>query len=420
MTGRRASRSIRLLKPAIPASFVGRLGEALRWPPDSRKFRLLAGILMVLFAAYLVTFLMIRVAGGKAAAYGDFFALWSSGRFLFDHPAAQIYDPAALHAAQVALGMDPHKGYPFPYPPSFLLALWPVALLPYLPAYIVAIGGTLVLYVWATVGTRWRSPMALAALLAPTTTITIVVGQTGFLAAALLAGGLRLAASRPIVSGILLGLLTYKPQLGLLVPVALVAARLWRTIAAACATTAALVVATGIAFGWTIWPAWLAAIVRYAGQFAAQNGAIAHLMPTVSVALAQLGAPPVAADLAQLIAAAAAACLVWRCFRGGPTLLAIAALLVALFLATPHAFIYDLPPVATAVLWTVAERRAAGEALGTGEIVVMLVAMASPARLVAGLPAVPVVVPAFILLLGLIVARSRMLARRAATPALAE
>jgi len=72
---------------------------------------------------------------------------------------------------------------------------------------------------WATLGRNWWSPALLAALAAPTTAIAIVSGQTGFLAAALLAGGLRLAAPNPVAGGVLLGLLTYKPQLGLLVPV---------------------------------------------------------------------------------------------------------------------------------------------------------------------------------------------------------
>ena len=75
--------------------------------------------------------------------------------------------------------------------------------------------------------------MALSALLAPASLINLLYGQNGFLTAALLVGGIRLAPSRPLSGGVLLGLLAYKPQFGLVVVVALVAARLWRAIFAA-------------------------------------------------------------------------------------------------------------------------------------------------------------------------------------------
>ena len=58
--------------------------------------------------------------------------------------------------------------------------------------------------------------MVATLLLAPTTTICLVAGQSGFLLAALLVGGLQLVARRPILAGILFGSLTYKPQFGVL------------------------------------------------------------------------------------------------------------------------------------------------------------------------------------------------------------
>src|SRR5205823_10368143 len=142
-------------------------------------------------------------------------------------------------------------------------------------------------------------------------------------------------ATRPILAGVLLGLLTYKPQLGVLVPIALVAAGLWRTIAAAAATVAVLIAATGLVFGWSIWPAWLSGILAYSDQFAAESSEILHLMPTVFVAVLRLGAPPAAAQLIQAGAAIAAAAVVWDCFRRGATPLAAGALMTATFLATP-------------------------------------------------------------------------------------
>ena len=381
------------------------LGAALRWPPDSGKARLLAAVVLTLCAAYAAVFAGITLGRLRTDPIGDFFGLWSAARLLADDPAAQVYDPAALKAAQVALGMDAGVSYPFPYPPSFLLALWPLGLLPLLSAQAVATGLTLVLFVWARVGRDWRSWMTVAALVAPTTTITAVAGQAGFLAAALLVGGFRLAAERPVLAGVLFGLATYKPQIGVLVPVALIAAGLWRTIAAACATTAALVLLTIVAFGPGVWPAWAGNMVQYAGQFAAESGGIVHLMPTVAAALLRLGAAPFVAEIVQLAAAAAVGAVVWRCFRAGPGRLAAAALFVATFVATPHAFVYDMPMVTTAVLWVIDERRRTGDAFRGGELLILLLAVAAPISLVAGAGRFPLALLSLVLLLGLIMRR---------------
>src|SRR5439155_20911409 len=213
------------------------LAAALSWDPAGDKFRLLAGIFLGLFAAYGATYLAVAIARGWPGGFGDSFALWSFGRFVGDHLAATaIYDPIALRSAQLALGMDPGASYPFPYPPSFLLVVWPLGQLPGWLACVALVAVSLPLYLWATVGANWRSPALLAALAAPTTAIAIVSGQSGFLAGALLAGGLRLAAGHPAAGGVLFGLLSYKPQLGLLIPVALVAAGLWRTLTIAAGT----------------------------------------------------------------------------------------------------------------------------------------------------------------------------------------
>ncbi len=48
-------------------------------------------------------------------------------------------------------------------------------------------------------------------------------GQNGFLSAALLAGATHHLDKRPAVAGVCFGLLAYKPQLGLAVPLALAA-----------------------------------------------------------------------------------------------------------------------------------------------------------------------------------------------------
>jgi hypothetical protein len=377
--------------------------------PEGEGAKLLVGVLLLLCGAYSLIYFAVTAHRAMSQPIGDFFGLWSAGQFLLNHPAAEIYDAATLKSAQLALGMDPGIDYPFPYPPSFMLVVAPLGLLPWPVAYLLLIGVTLPLFIWATTGRRWRSWIGLAALVAPATTITIIAGQAGLLAAALMAGGFRLAATRPILAGVLLGLLTYKPQMGMLVPVALLAAGLWRTIAAAVATLLALVVITSLIFGISIWPAWVAGIVTYSDQFAAESSEILHLMPTVFVALSRLDVPAVVAQLAQGAAAIVAAAVVWDCFRRGATPLAAAALMTATFLATPHAFVYDMPIIATAVLWTILDGLRSGQPFGLGERLILMLAFTAPITLPPTGIRFPVAVVSLILLLGLIARRCRRL-----------
>ena len=223
-----------------------------------------------------------------------------------------------------------------------------------------------------------------------------------------------MAVGHSVASGMLFGLLTYKPQLGLLVPVALVAAGLWRTLTVAAVTAVLLAAATSLLFGAAIWPSWVASLPAFSRQFAAESGEIMHLMPTILVALLQLGVPPVLAQLGQWVGTAGVAAIVWILFRSGPHRLAAAGLLVATFLATPYAFVYDMPIVATAVIWVIAERQRAAEALGTGEVLIMILALIAPITLPAGTSRFPLATLALILLLGAIVRRARRLRSRTA------
>jgi len=386
-------------------------GATFSWPPASDKFRLLAGILLALFAVYGIAYLVVSIGRGWPQGFGDSFALWSWGRFVGEHAAARFYDAATLRAAQLVLGLDPGASYPFAYPPSFLLLLWPLGQLPGVIAFAALIALSLPLYLWATLGGEWGSPGLAAALAAPTTAIALVSGQTGFLAAALLAGGLRLA-DRPLAGGVLLGLLTYKPQLGVLVPVALVTARLWRTLVIAGATALFLIVLTSLVFGAAIWPSWAASVPAFSRQFAAESSEILHLMPTPFAALLRLGAAPPVAQALQWAATAVMAVIVWWLFRRGATKLAAAGLLAATPLATPYAFVYDLPIIATAVIWLVAERQHAGQTLGTGEVFVLMLAMAAPVALAAGSTNFPLAPLALMLLLGIVVRRCHRLRRQ--------
>ena len=381
------------------------------WEPRDRKTAWFCAVLIGGCAGFLIASLRVDSTAAKQYLSGDFCALWSWSKIAFSHPATELYDAGKLHAAQLALGMAPQDEYPFPYPPTFLLALWPLRFLSYHAAYVAWVGVTLTLCLLTIcAGARNQAIMAVATLIAPATTICLVSGQSGFLLAALLVGGLRLLPRRPVLAGILFGLLTYKPQFGILLPVALVATGQWRCIAATCATTACLVVVTVAVFGVAMWEIWWQTLPGYAAWFyraLAEN----PFIPTVLNNLQRLGAPQGLARAAQAGAALAAATVVWRAWRLLPYGLAVPALLAATCLATPYAFVYDLPVLSSAVFLFAAYRLQTTGSLVLPEIVVLVMVLAIPA--VMSFPAVhvPISTIAISLFLALILASGRAVER---------
>ncbi len=325
-------------------------------------------ILLIALSLYNGLYLITWWLSSPQPAFGDFFGLWSFGKFAA-LAGAGIYDPFALADYQQAL--DPTLdggGFPYPYPPTFLLALIPLGMMALPAAYLCWISISFALYVLATLGREWRSLFGLALLAAPTTLINAITGQNGYLSAALLIGGLRLLASHPMTAGALLGLLTYKPQFVLLMPVVLLASRSWRAILAAIATTLIVAVVTSAALDWSIWPQWIARFPSYQALLQANQGSLDHMMPTVIAGMHAIGAPPAVGYGTQLVLSAAVAVLIWRACRRGIDDQAIALIAIGSIIVTPYAMIYDLPMVAAGLAIHWKARVQAGEPIAAREI----------------------------------------------------
>ncbi len=239
--------------------------------------------------------------------------------------------------------------------------------------------GSFAAFVAAMVAGRARDPIWwCAAFAAPASGITLVSGQSGFLSGALMVGGLRLASARPWISGLLFGLLTFKPQLGVLIPIALIAAGLWRTIAATAMTALACGIASSLAFGFDLWPAWLQSLRGYAGGY----DVVVDLMPTISANFSGVG--PHAAMGLQVVAAILVSIVIWRAFRAGVSERGIALVVTGTFLATPHAFNYDMPMISAAIAaWVVANRASAQKVLLI-EALIVAAAFVLPLAILAG------------------------------------
>ena len=365
----------------------------------ARGYMLLLALVNVATLAFLVLTATNGIDRNGFLLGTDFISFWTSGRMLV--AGANVYDIAAHVAAQREFYTLPGEYTAFFYPPSFLPFVWPLGFLPYFPA----------LAAWlALTGAAWLAAMrgwfralelkgpALVVILAfPPVIVTLTHGQTAFLVAALLGGGLLLVEKRPWLAGLLIGLATIKPQFGLLVPVALLASGQWRTIAGAAASALALAGLSALAFGPQVWSDWLA-ITQAAGSATGDGNIGFAKMVSLFAGLSLVGVPSGAAFAVQGAASLAVAAMVAQAgWRRGFTPGLAALVLAGAPLATPFMLDYDLLLTSFPLAYLFARARAHGFA--DWERITMLAtfaaaAFARPLAIGLGVPIMPLVLTA--------------------------
>jgi hypothetical protein len=178
----------------------------------------------------------------------------------------------------------------------------------------------------------------------------VTAGQNSFLTTALIGGALGLLERHPALAGCCLGLLTFKPQLGVLFPLVLVATGRWRAFVAAAATTLALAALSWLAFGAEPWLA-MAQSLAAANQLVLTDGGAGwnKLQSVFGLVRSLGGAESLAWAMQGAVAVAFAVALVvlWR--GDAPYELKAAALAVGTVLVTPYVFAYDLVVLAVPV-----------------------------------------------------------------------
>jgi len=188
-------------------------------------------------------------------------------------------------------------------------------------------------------------------LVAPATFTNIICGQNGFLTAALLAGGFLLLDTRPVVAGLLRGLLSYKPHLGLIVAPALMALGAWRTVAVAAITAFVLAAASWLAFGFEPWRLFVGVTLhKQTAMLEAFQGFFMRMLVSPYAGLRHLGLSHNLAMVAQAglsVLAIAAVVVLLRGARNSEDVLAIVA--AAAFVVSPYTLTYDLPVLALVI-----------------------------------------------------------------------
>jgi len=193
---------------------------------------------------------------GEMGTAGDFTSFWTASELTLQGRAADAYSEPPHFAAQKALFRNQDRGYlTFMYPPTYLLLCLPLALVPF--ATMAAIWIVTTTAAWfAAILALLRPRYAVLFLAYPAVFTNAGYGQNGALSGALLGGAAWALDRRPVFAGVCIGLLSYKPHMGLLLPLALAITRRWRCFLTAAATVAVLCVLTTLVIGPDIWSAY--------------------------------------------------------------------------------------------------------------------------------------------------------------------
>jgi hypothetical protein len=338
-------------------------------------------VTIVALCGALNAIMLAKLLFSHAMLNTDFMAFWSFQRFVAAHPAGFIYNAQALTAFQQALYPGFHSFYPYLYPPTLLLPTWWLRLLPFGAAEIVwALAGVALLAAAIpTLFARNQGGALLVLLASPAALINAATGETAFFTSALLLAGFGALPRRPILVGIAFGLLTLKPQLGVLIPVFLLARGERRAIIAASATALGLVAVSCAVLPPTMWQLWWQTLPEYQANYFNATTLNLNIIVTPAANLVALGIGQKAAWGVQVICFVLVACGVAWMARRAPYNLAVAALLVGTFLAQPHAYAYDTVTIPAALMLCLTPRMPEW-ALGLGGLVYLApLALLSPA-----------------------------------------
>jgi hypothetical protein len=345
------------------------------------------------WAQFILSFHHIALFGPSHNAPGtDWMVYYGAIRAAVSGNLALVYDSFRftdyLNASFRSWLSSPLPFHPWLYPPTFLLLLLPFGYLSFGVSYAafqaITFAG-LAAAIWR--GARDRSAAWLPVLalgLCPAASINVFAGQNAFMTGGLLVGGVRLLEHNPYLAGVLLGILTYKPQFCLMIPVALVAARAWRALLTTIATAVAVALITIPVFGIAPWIHWVSLLATPSADFY-QNWMEWSRMYGLSVytCVALIGGTNGVANAAQLAAFLLAAVVVyWSFSRPMHAVLRMTVLLAATILAAPHVSPYDL--VLLTIAATLYFLRYNDSGFLPGEIVVMacvwLIPLANPPR----------------------------------------
>jgi alpha-1,2-mannosyltransferase len=322
---------------------------------------LLVGSLVALPAMLVLMAVYFRPGGDLLEQRGyylglDFVNYWMGGRLALEGRVGILYDIAAYNELLQRWFAPAKEFMIFSYPPNALALLAPIGFFPYWIAF----------PLWLVLGTAaffaaclWRRPthadrwLVVALAISPVLWVNLNFGQLGLILAFLFVGALRLLPTKPVIAGVMIGLLTIKPQLGLLLPLVLVMAGAWRAFATASVTALALVALSLALYGAAPWEAWWSETAQVQLAFVSEmKSFFVTQMTTPFIALRFLGASVATALAVQGLVAALVVAATWGVLKGSaPWPLKATVVAFGSVLISPYVLAYDLAIPLAALVW---------------------------------------------------------------------
>jgi len=312
---------------------------------------------------------------------GDFIGFWNAAHRVRHGDIAAIYDPDTWHRI-LSTTTGPISISWFVYPPFTLFGLWPLGNATYNEAVLawslvpLAFYFALIVLLAKRSGlgaganpaceNNWSRTQAYAVLIAfslPFLSANLFSGQTGAIIAVFFLGAAYFWPTRPILAGICIGLLAIKPQMGLLMPFALIASGQWRVVAAAATTVLCLIILSTIWLGAAIWTDYLRMSQMFGHFVGGGYDQIRQLALSPYVSLQAAGMPAALAGLLQVVVSVAVLTVIiqgfWQWKSDKKELgkeederldLRLALLAAGTLLATPYSLSYDTPLLILSVI----------------------------------------------------------------------
>lgn len=183
----------------------------------------------------------------------DYLSFWLAGRQALSGTPEVVYHLDSFSELQFQTSAS-DTVFAFFYPPTFQLLQIPYAFFSAKIAHITFVATTSI-FLWYVLRVILRNGLWAACLVViPACLNNALHGQNAALTAALYALFLvSIERKKPVLAGIALGILTIKPQLGLLAPIALIASYNWRCFASASITSIFLAGASLLVLGSEVW-----------------------------------------------------------------------------------------------------------------------------------------------------------------------
>jgi arabinofuranan 3-O-arabinosyltransferase len=313
------------------------------------------GICLTLYLTALVvgTAVLMTSEDGMRTLVSDFRVFWAAARLVLAGDALAAFDLARLEGEYGAPSED---WMPWLYPPGYLLLITPFGALPYAVAFLAMTLLSLAAMALAARPFAGGVTLVWAAItLAPAYLPTLIIGQNSLIWLAVLMAALAaLRSGHGVLAGVLIGCLTLKPQLGVMIPFALLAAGQWRTIGAALVTTVGLALVPTLVLGAEYWPLLADRIADHGDRMIELVGELVLIVGPVHLAsllgLSTAAALAVQAGIAALCAVSVM--VAWWSRRIGFDA-KVAVLLIAILLSAPYLWYYEAAMMAAIGLFLV-------------------------------------------------------------------